>query len=296
VLAYQGSETAVRQKFERDKKAIREYGFDIETVVLPDDSSGYQIDPASGYAPVIYFTEEEQRVVRLALRFCGFGNSGAFSVFNDVPAGDGGLEYSAYIGPIIRALRLRRVVSFEYQSSTKKVRTVEPLRTYSVDGSYYLVARVVGSGELKGYRFSRMTSMPIVHAEGFDADDVGALTHSLSHKRARVAATAWPRLADCLGVRFEPMFQEHVAPTPQRASHAALLDGFTLAGWAEAQGVLDVAAVEELAAARLHWVVTEAGLAPRSRLLAWARARGPTSTTRTVRVLGRVWRHRQAHP
>ena len=171
ILAYQGSETAVRQKFERDKKAIREYGFDIETVTLPDDASGYQIDPSSGYAPVIYFTEEEQRVVRLALRFCGFGNSGAFSVFNDVPAGDGGLEYSAYIGPIIRALRLRRVVSFEYQSSTKKVRTVEPLRAYSVDGSYYLVARVVGSGELKGYRFSRMTSMPTVHAETFEVDE-----------------------------------------------------------------------------------------------------------------------------
>lgn len=171
ILAYQGGDAAVRQKFERDKKAIREYGFDIETVILPDDSSGYQIDPSSGYAPVIYFTEEEQRVVRLALRFCGFGNSGAFSVFNEVPAGDGGLEYSAYIGPIIRAIRLRRVVSFEYQSSTKKMRTVEPLHTYSVDGSTYLVARVVGSGELKGYRISRMTSMPVVHAEGFEADD-----------------------------------------------------------------------------------------------------------------------------
>ncbi len=170
VLAYEGSDVAVRQKFERDKKAIREYGFDIETVVLPDGASGYQIDPSSGYAPVIHFTPDEQRVVQLALRFCGFGNSGAFSVFNEVPAGDGGLEYSAYVGPIVRALHLRRALSFEYQSSTKKIRIVEPLKTLNVDGITYLVARVAGSGELKGYRLSRITSMPIVLPDTFDVD------------------------------------------------------------------------------------------------------------------------------
>jgi hypothetical protein len=131
--------------------------------------------------------------------------------------------------------------------------------------------------------------------EGFDADDVGALTHSLSHKRSRLAATAWPRLADCLGVRFEPMFQEHVAPTPQRASHAALNDGFTLARWAEGQGLLDLAAADELAAARLHWDLREDGLVAKSRPLGWAQARGHSSTTRTVRLFGRVWRHRERH-
>ena len=38
VRAYEGNEGAVRQKFERDKARIRDLGFDIETVTLPDDS------------------------------------------------------------------------------------------------------------------------------------------------------------------------------------------------------------------------------------------------------------------
>ena len=85
VPAYEGNEGAVRQKFERDKARIRELGFEIETDAKGDGAVGYRIDPSSGYAPLIYFTPDEERVVRLALRFCGFGASGAFSVFNEVP-------------------------------------------------------------------------------------------------------------------------------------------------------------------------------------------------------------------
>ena len=92
IPAYEGNDGAVRQKFERDKARIRELGFEIETTTNDDGGVGYRIDPSSGYAPLIYFTPDEERVVRLALRFCGFGASGAFSVFNEVPASDGGLE------------------------------------------------------------------------------------------------------------------------------------------------------------------------------------------------------------
>ena len=85
---------------------------------------GYRIDPSSGYAPLIYFTPDEERVVRLALRFCGFGASGAFSVFNEVPASDGGLESSMYYTPVMRALKLRRALAFDYQSGANKPRPV----------------------------------------------------------------------------------------------------------------------------------------------------------------------------
>lgn len=171
VRAYEGNEGAVRQKFERDKARIRELGFEIETVTLADDSIGYRIDPASGYAPVIRFTESELRVVQLALKFCGFGSSGAFSVFNEAPAGDGGLEFSAYYTPVVRALNLHRALSFDYQSSANKTRTVEPLLIDVFNGTSYLVARVKGTNEIKGYRFSRMTSMPVVIPESFDVDE-----------------------------------------------------------------------------------------------------------------------------
>jgi len=171
IRAYEGNEGAVRQKFERDKARIRELGFDIETVTLADDSVGYRIDPSSGYAPVIHFDEDEQRVVQLALRFCGFGSSGVFSVFNDTPASDGGLEFSSYYTPVVRALRLRRALSFHYQSSTNKMRVVEPLIIDVFNGASYLVARVQGTNEIKGYRISRITSMPVVLPETYEVDE-----------------------------------------------------------------------------------------------------------------------------
>jgi proteasome accessory factor C len=174
VAAYVGNDTAVRQKFERDKARIRDLGFQIETVTRPDDLVGYQIDPSSGYAPPIHFTPAERRVVATALGFCGFGKSGAFSVFNDGPAGDGGLEFSAFLTPAIRAIKVRRQLSFEYQSSVRKERVVEPLEILHEAGTSYLVAREVGAGMIKGYRFSRMTSMPVVLDERFVVDEATA--------------------------------------------------------------------------------------------------------------------------
>jgi proteasome accessory factor C len=171
VLAYEGNEGAVRQKFERDKARIRELGFEIDTEVNDDASVGYKIDPTSGYAPLIYFTPSEERVVKLALRLCGFGGSGAFSVFNEVPASDGGLESSMYYTPVVRALHLRRALTFDYQSSVNKPRMVEPLLIGVFNGASYLIAKVKGADEIKGYRFSRMTSMPVVLPDRYEPDE-----------------------------------------------------------------------------------------------------------------------------
>jgi predicted DNA-binding transcriptional regulator YafY len=171
IPAYEGNEGAVRQKFERDKARIRELGFEIETVAQDDGGVGYRIDPSSGYAPLLYFTPDEERVVRLALRFCGFGSSGAFSVFNEVPAGDGGLESSMYYTPVMRALNLHRALAFDYQSGVNKPRLVEPLLIDVFNGVSYLIARVKDGGEIKGYRFSRMTSMPVVQSDEFAPSD-----------------------------------------------------------------------------------------------------------------------------
>ena len=171
VLAYEGSTTAVRQKFERDKASIRELGFQIETVGLDEGATGYWIDPDSVYAPSIRFTDEESRVVQLALRLYGFGARGAFSVFSDGPAGDGGLEFSNYYTPIVRALKLHRALTFSYYSSVDKVRVVEPLLLEVFEGTAYLVARVARTEDVKGYRVSRMTSIPVVLPDTFITDD-----------------------------------------------------------------------------------------------------------------------------
>jgi len=68
----------------------------------------------------IIFNEQEERVVRLALRLYGFGKYGAFSIFNDGPGTDGSLAISNYYNPLVRAVKLQRAVSFEYRSSKLK--------------------------------------------------------------------------------------------------------------------------------------------------------------------------------
>jgi predicted DNA-binding transcriptional regulator YafY len=171
VLAYEGSDVAVRQKFERDKADIRELGFSIETVTLDDGSVGYWIDAASVYAAPIHFSDAEARVVELALRLFGFGAPGALGVFGEGPVGDGGLEFSHYYTPVLRALKTRRALTFGYHSNANKNRIVEPLLIEVFRGTPYLVARVAGTDEVKGYRFSRMTSMPVVLPDGFEVDD-----------------------------------------------------------------------------------------------------------------------------
>ncbi len=171
VRAYDGSDVAVRQKFERDKARIRDLGFEIETVTMPEGSVGYRIDPASAYAPAIAFTPDEERVVRLALALCGVGRRGVFSLFSDGPSADGGREVSPYLTPILRALHLRRALAFDYLSSSNKSRRVEPLVLDVIRGAGYLVARVQDSTEIKGYRLNRITSMPVVLGDVFRVDE-----------------------------------------------------------------------------------------------------------------------------
>ncbi|MGC8511239.1 MAG: helix-turn-helix transcriptional regulator [Acidimicrobiales bacterium] len=180
VRAYTGSPGAVRQKFERDKARVRDLGWQIETVALADGSVGYWIDPSSATAPPLDLSEDEERVVRLALRVCGFGAAGAFSLFNDGPAVDGGLEFTNFVTPVIRALHAQRVLSFDYQSATRKTRVVEPLELRVFEGALYLIARPRGTEEVKGYRLSRMVSMPVVTTDAFVADEA-----------TRAAAGAW---------------------------------------------------------------------------------------------------------
>ena len=171
VPAYEGNDDAVRQKFERDKSSIREFGFQIETEILEDGGSGYWIDPQSVTAPAIFFTDDETRVVQLALALCGFGRPGAFSVFSDGPAADGGLEFTNYFIPILRALHQRRALTFDYQSSSNKSRLVEPLVLDVFNGITYLVARIKGTAEVRGFRLSRLRSMPVVLPDSFHVDE-----------------------------------------------------------------------------------------------------------------------------
>src|SRR3974390_2187342 len=79
--AYDGQDNAFRQKFERDKAAIRDLGFEILTVRNEGDVDAYAIDPASVYVPAIALTPEEIDVVNSALAVLGIGGSGVARLF-----------------------------------------------------------------------------------------------------------------------------------------------------------------------------------------------------------------------
>lgn len=174
VRAYEGSDVAVRQKFERDKAQIRENGLRIITTVDADQQHRYSIDPDDTYAPALDFTDDERQVVAVALRYCGFGRDGALAMFAPGRPTSGGLEYSSYLTPIVRAINLRSRVSFDYITRTKRRRRdVEPLHLRVINGVTYLVAREHDDAGwlVKGYRFSRIHSMPAVSDERSNASD-----------------------------------------------------------------------------------------------------------------------------
>ncbi len=165
VAAYQGSDVAIRQKFERDKAQIRDNGLRVRSVQGDDQLYRYFIDPADTFAPPLDFTEEERRVVALALRFCGFGREGALALFDGGAPTPGGLQYSAFYTPVVRAIETKSPVSFDYVSRAKvRRRDVEPLVIRVIEGVSYLVAREHDETgwRVKGYRFSRMHSMPVI--------------------------------------------------------------------------------------------------------------------------------------
>jgi proteasome accessory factor C len=62
-------------------------------------------------------------------------------------------------------------MAFDYFSASNRPRLVEPLVIDVFYGAAYLVARVKDTDEIKGYRFTRMTSMPLVLPDTFGVDD-----------------------------------------------------------------------------------------------------------------------------
>jgi hypothetical protein len=167
VRAYEGTPDTVRAKFERDKVDLRNAGFEIIVNTSDPNNPRYRIEKDGAFAPAINFTEEEHEVIALALRFCGFGKSGAFSLFNSVaPVDDFAVNVEVY-NPIIRAINTRRVLTFDYDSTEIRPRQVEPIQITVYLGVPYLVARIHGTENIRGYRLNRIVSVPVTTTETF---------------------------------------------------------------------------------------------------------------------------------
>lgn len=165
--AYEGAPDTVRAKFERDKVDLRNAGFEIIVNNTDPNNPKYRIEKDGAFAPSLNFTDEEHEVIALALRFCGFGKSGAFSLFNAIaPVDDFAVNVEVY-NPIIRAINTHRVLTFDYDSTEIRSREVEPIQLNVHLGVPYLVGMVRGTDKLRGYRLNRIVSIPTTTTDTF---------------------------------------------------------------------------------------------------------------------------------
>ncbi len=163
-LAYDGNDNAYRQKFERDKAAIRDLGFEILTTKTLFDVDGYSIDPSSVYVPAIDFSDDELTVAAWSVQLLGIGSAGVGRLFSDGPWPEGGIEFSTVLQPLARAAALSRVVSFRHRKNNDKVksRTLAPLEFLYWRSQSYVIGVEPDSGDVKGFKVSRIVGVPSV--------------------------------------------------------------------------------------------------------------------------------------
>lgn len=107
---------------------------------------------------------------------------------------------------------------------------------------------------------------------GFDAANLLVTTESLSRKRCRGVARAWPSLARELGGEFHEQFAAYAATTPLPSHGGPLADGRGFADWLSERGRLSDAAQLQSLAVDLQFERSRADLLPRrmpTLKLAW---------------------------
>ncbi len=145
VPGYPQGHAALRQAFERDKRALREEGIPVLTVPTGDeDQYGYRIEPDQLYLPDIALSHDEQVALNLAVA----------AVPADAARGRDALEKLGFGIPVVvppaallptfpllarlfEAVRQRASTRFAFRGST---RTVDPRALVFRSGQWYLAA------------------------------------------------------------------------------------------------------------------------------------------------------------
>lgn len=178
VAGYAGNQETKERMFERDKDDLRALGIEIEVAShdpLFEDEPGYRIRPDSYRLPLNTFSAEELGIITTALglwldsgledvassaarRFRSFGEISEFPEVNQQTASElleqGLLE-------ITRALAQKSQIDFEYlkpDSKKAEQRSVFPLGLSAWRGSWYLVGEDLDRGDIRVFKFARITS------------------------------------------------------------------------------------------------------------------------------------------
>jgi predicted DNA-binding transcriptional regulator YafY len=190
--AYDGNDNAHRQKFERDKAAIRDLGFEILTERNEFDVDAYSIDPSSVYVPAIEFSADELDVVTSAMALLGLGGGGVSRLFLDGPTAGAGQELSPILLPLTRAMATSRPVRFRYRKSGDEAREREivPLDVLVRQDRTYVIGMEPRTSEVKGFLVTRIESVPVVGSGSVHVSE-----------EARRHADAWiPKPGEALSV------------------------------------------------------------------------------------------------
>jgi len=171
----QASVAAFERMFERDKDELRGMGIPIRTVFDPGgEVLGYLIDAKDYQQQTIDLTVEELTVISLAARVWDEAvlAPAAVTALRKLEAlspqgmmstppqtfGSLAIKEAAFL-PLLRAVRDRRVVNFDYRKPGEDFatrRTVEPWSISSKEGHWYLEGWDADRLEPRSYRLSRI--------------------------------------------------------------------------------------------------------------------------------------------
>lgn len=164
--SYDNPETA-RRTFERDKKSLRQVGFDIQTSPPEDGPATYLLARPNDALARMELTESERMALAVSVAMVDLG--GALPVSRTLvklgagPAGGmrttnldmGELEIRK-VHSLLGAVQSRTPVFFDYKDGRRKV---DPLRILSHRGHWYVQAREEGIGKV--FRIDRLSGLVV---------------------------------------------------------------------------------------------------------------------------------------
>jgi proteasome accessory factor B len=174
----QADVASAKRMFERDKDVLRDVGVPIEVVATDvwEVEQGYVIRKDKYYLPEIDFTQEEISTLLVAARTGAGGDAAEQAVRKLLYGAQGGLltapsaaapvagegSADARLTAAAEALAERRSVRFVYRTARgeESERHVDPWGLVFRGGHWYLVGLDRERGEVRAFRFSRVSTDP----------------------------------------------------------------------------------------------------------------------------------------
>jgi predicted DNA-binding transcriptional regulator YafY len=171
VPRYEGSTSAVRAAFERDKAALREVGVHFETVVLQGEDAGrtaYVVDRNRYELRGLTLKPDEQQALQLAVAAsrnadARFGLLKLGGEHTDDVATVSTLTVLDELPVLQQAASARASVTFHYRG---KARTLDPYALLLREGRWYVIGFDHEHQQLRTYRVDRFDGPPEVGEAG----------------------------------------------------------------------------------------------------------------------------------